>query len=450
MVSVKSERGYVSPNPITSMSWWGQQFDELEKVPELQWPRSVAVYHRMRTDSQVASVLRAVTLPIIRTTWELDADGCHPEVVALVSDDLGLPVKGEATQRRRNRTRDRFSWADHLRLALLSQVYGHAVFEQVYRLDDHGMIRLHKLGYRPPSTIERFEVARDGGLDAVVQKGEFLDKAVRLPVSDLVVYVQDREGANWQGRSLLRAAYKPWILKDRALRVQSETVERNGLGIPTYTAGEPVGLGTPDEIQAQVDAELDEGLDIATSLRAGSESGVALRNGAKLDLKGVTGTLPDADKPIRYYDEQIARAVLAHFLNLGTETGSWALGSTFADFFSGSLNSIALMVADVVNAHIIEDLVDLNFGPDEPAPRLVYSEIGGGVTVEQIKALCDAGVIFPDRVLEEYLRDNLGLPAKDPAMKSAQAAPATAQANAMARRLVDILTTDQPKEGIHG
>ena len=177
---------------------------------------------------------------------------------------------------------------------------------------------------------------------------------------------------------------------------------------------------------------------------------MALRNGAKLDLKGVTGTLPDADKPIRYYDEQIARAVLAHFLNLGTETGSWALGSTFADFFSGSLNSIALMVADVVNAHIIEDLVDLNFGPDEPAPRLVYSEIGGGVTVEQIKALCDAGVIFPDRVLEEYLRDNLGLPAKDPAMKSAQAAPATAQANAMARRLVDILTTDQPKEGIHG
>lgn len=448
MVSVKTEKGYASQAGAAGWSWWGSQFDDLEKVPELQWPQSVAVYHKMRTDSQVASVLRAVTLPIIRTTWELDATGCRPEVVALVSDDLGLPVKGEADPRRRSRTRDRFSWTDHLRLALLSQVYGHAVFEQVYRVDEAGLVRLRKLGYRPPSTIDRFEVARDGGLEAVVQRGAIDSASTRLPVSDLVVYCQDREGANWQGRSLLRAAYKPWVLKDRALRVQSETIERNGLGIPTYTAGDPAGENvSPEERQGLVDAELDEGLAIATSLRAGNESGVALRYGAKLDLKGVTGTLPDADKPIRYYDEQIARAVLAHFLNLGTETGSWALGSTFADFFSGSLNSIALMVADVVNAHVIEDLVDLNWGPDEPAPRVVFSEIGGGVTVEQIKALCDAGVIFPDRVLEEYLRDNLGLPAKDPNTKTAQAAnSAPPAARAMANRLVDLLTTES-KEG---
>lgn len=44
----------------------------------------------------------------------------------------------------------------------------------------------------------------------------------------------------------------------------------------------------------------------------------------------MSGDLPDTDAPIKYHDEQIARAVLAHFLNLGTQTGSWALGSTFA------------------------------------------------------------------------------------------------------------------------
>jgi hypothetical protein len=58
-------------------------------------------------------------------------------------------------------------------------------------------------------------------------------------------------------------------------------------------------------------------------------------------LVGVDGDLPDADTPIRYHDEQIARAVLAHFLNLGTQTGSWALGTTFADFFTLSLQSVA-------------------------------------------------------------------------------------------------------------
>jgi hypothetical protein len=57
--------------------------------------------------------------------------------------------------------------------------------------------------------------------------------------------------------------------------------------------------------------------------------------------EGCDGTLPSTDEPIRYHDEQIARAVLAHFLNLGTETGSWALGSTFANFFTDSLNAVA-------------------------------------------------------------------------------------------------------------
>jgi hypothetical protein len=61
---------------------------------------------------------------------------------------------------------------------------------------------------------------------------------------------------------------------------------------------------------------------------------------------------------VRYFDEQIARAVLAHFLNLGTQTGSWALGSTFADFFVSSLQATAQQVADTATQHIVEDWVD--------------------------------------------------------------------------------------------
>ena len=58
--------------------------------------------------------------------------------------------------------------------------------------------------------------------------------------------------------------------------------------------------------------------------------------------------------------------MLAHFLNLGTETGSWALGSTFADFFTQSLNAVAEQVCDVVQQHVIEDLVDLNWVRTSP------------------------------------------------------------------------------------
>ena len=68
----------------------------------------------------------------------------------------------------------------------------------------------------------------------------------------------------------------------------------------------------------------------------------------------------------------IARSMLANVLNLGQArgTGSWALGTTLNDVLSLEIESIAENVRDTATRHIIEDLVEANYGPDEPAPRL--------------------------------------------------------------------------------
>jgi hypothetical protein len=284
--------------------------------------------------------------------------------------------------------------------------FGHSPFEQVYRIDEPrpGGAHLAKLAWRPPRTIAGFNVADDGGLVAIEQyapAGKTLTRPI--PVDRLVVYVLEREGGNWIGRSLLRNCYKNWLIKDRLLRVQAQTIERNGMGVPRYTAGAE-------------GEDLTAGLAIAKSWRSGEASGAAIPNGAHLDLVGVTGTLPDANTPIRYHDEQIARAVLAHFLNLGTQTGSWALGTTFADFFTLSLQTLAQQIADVASQHIVEDLVDVNWGEDEPAPLVGFEEIGTRqtATAAALKALLDAGAIFPDRELEESLRQLYGLPPAQP------------------------------------
>lgn len=392
---------------------WDNLLDEDEQNPELRWPQSVRVYDRMRSeDAQVGSVLRAVTMPIMSTQWAIDPNGADDEVVDLVSQDLGLPIRGRRATAL-PRLRGRFSWMEHLRHALLSLVFGHAFFEQVYRIDDAGRAHLRKLAYRPPQTISAIEVAADGGLVAISQHGWAASKEVRIPVDRLVAYVSEREGGRWQGRSLLRQAYKDWLLKDRALRVQSMTLERNGLGIPTYT-GAPIPDGaTPAERDAWVESQIESGLKLATELRAGQSAGASIPHGAKLAMQGVDGDLPNSDAPIRYYDEQIARAVLAHFLNLGTETGSWALGSTFADFFTQTLNAVAQSVADTAQQHVIEDLVDLNWGESVPAPRLMFDRIGSTITADAIKALIDCGAIWPDKTLEEHLRDSFNLPAQD-------------------------------------
>ncbi|WP_431841415.1 phage portal protein family protein [Calidifontibacter indicus] len=385
-------------------SWLGSLVDEAETAPELQWPLNILVYDRMRRqESQVVSVLRAVKLPILRAEWSIDPAGADDDVVQLVSEDLGLPVKGRDSKPL-PRTRDRFSWNEHLRHALLMLDFGHMFFEQVYRIDATGRARLRKLGPRLPRTLSAVTVADDGGLMSITQHPiSMKTKSRPIPVAHLVAYCNEREGGNWFGQSLLRAAYKNWLIKDVMLRVQAQTVDRNGMGVPIYEA-------------APGETSLDKGLKLATSLRSGDNAGAAIPNGAKLGLYGVDGNLPDADKVIRYHDEQMARAVLAHFLNLGTQTGSWALGSTFADFFTLSLQAVADELADVATQHIVEDLVDINFGLEVPAPRIVCAPINSrrDATAEAIKILVDAGVITAGDDIERFVRSTYGLPAMTP------------------------------------
>lgn len=400
------EVGYAVADPGTD--WWQIGSLDDETTPELRWPQCIPVYDAMRKqDAQVGSVLRAVTYPVRSTRWWIDPAGARDEVVQHCSQDLGIPVMGQDSVP--GRTRNRFSWSFHLRHALLMIPFGHMYFEQLYGIDDAtGLAHLRKLGPRMPRSIEKFKVARDGGLDGIVQKPPGLatssaQNEIFIPTSRLVAYVNEREGGNWAGTSLLRTAYKNWLLKDRVLRTQTSSIDRNGMGIPRYTGG-------PDN----TDEELEHGEQLAADARAGDNSGISIRNGSMFDLVGVDGTLPDTMKPIQYHDEQIARAVLAHFLNLGTQTGSWALGTTFADFFTQSLVAVATDVADTFTGHVIEDLVDLNWGPDEPAPRLVFEEIGSNAAAlaTAIKTLVDAKVLTADEGLEAHTRLALKLPRK--------------------------------------
>lgn len=410
-----AELGYQADTGVVT---WGTLISWVaERNPDLAWPNSIDVFDRMRReDPQVKSVLRAVTLPIMRTDWVIDGAGCRPEVVEHVARDLGLPIKGKPFVAPRRR-KDRFSFKDFLRLSLLELVYGHSVFEQVYSIDDDGSTHLRKLAWRPPRTIAKFDVANDGGLNAIEQHGTVGGADIRIPVDRLVVFVNEREGANWVGESLLRAAYKMFVLKDRVLRIQALTAERNGLGLPVVTTAAPQESWDFAEATAWLDKQIEAAEEIAKDARSGDAAGVGLPNGASMQFVGVTGKLPDTDQFIRYYDEQIARAVLANFLNLGgnNSKGSYALSDVLGSFFTDSLNTIAEQVADIVDQHVIEDLVDLNYGPEEPAPRLVPGPIGERqqITAEVIKALVDCRALIVDEPLRAFVRDRWGIPIED-------------------------------------
>lgn len=398
------ERGYATES---SGGYWVDLTQEA--TPELAWPLSVEVFDKMRRqDSQVSSVLGAVTTPIVRTGWSLDATGCDREVAESVARSLGLPIAGDTPEqdpRNQTRGRDRFSWNEHLRLALLMLTFGHSYFEQVYRLDEEAtaragrdQYRIRKLALRPSRTISEIKVARDGGLVSIQQHGSGLiaTSAPVLPVNRLVAYVHQREGANWLGRSLLRSAYKNWLLKDRALRTWSTTVDRNGTGVPVYT-------GAPGE------TSLEAGEDLAVSVRSGENAGGAIPHEAKLELMGVNGRLPDTAEFVRYQDEAIARSALGHFLNLGSQgggqVGSYNYGQVLANTFNLSLGEVADQVAETATFHVIEDLVDINFGPSVAAPRLIHNEIGS--TASELDDVREAAGLTTDADLAKFIRTNV-------------------------------------------
>lgn len=378
---------------------------------ELTFPHSAQVYAKMgREDAQVTSVLRAVTLPIRRATWYVDPNGAPDEIVSAVSEDLRLRTKGEDPSKPFAPRSGRVSWEKHIEQALKALQYGNMFFEQVYAPDADGREHLVKLAPRWPGTIQSIDIADDGGLESIRQSPLSTKRRVgevrTIPVDRLVAYVFDDEGSRWTGKSVLRPAYKHWKLRDSLLRLELSTLDRNGMGVPVYTGS---------EMAADPDKDLEDGQTIVEGFRAGEHAGASIPQGAKLQLLGVSGQLVSPREAIAYHDSMIAKSVLAHFLNLEGKGGSYALAETQSDLFVQSLQTTAEWIADVATQHIVEDLVRVAF-PDHRGlmPRIAFDPIASKKEIlpADLAALNNAGLILPDKDLEEDLRRRYTLPPK--------------------------------------
>lgn len=339
--------------------------ESLDPNPDLRFPLSVLQWDTMRrTDDQVGAVLRAVTLPIRRAPWTVEGADVRPEVLEFVRSELGIPQPGEGRRRQR---RHGVTWSEHLRAALLCLPLGFMAFEQVYqpelggawaeRLGLPGVIHLRKLAPRMPATITDIRTGRDGGLVGIVQQPEpgaeltaqaFRDNGIFIPVDRLVMYVNEMEGADWSGTSILRTAYRAWYLKDQLVRVDAQAAERNGMGVPVITY--------------QGEEQRERAEQIGRDFRAGARAYLALPDTMQAQLLGVSGGTHDVLSSVKHHDQQIAKSVLAMFLDLGHDSGARALGDTFTDTFTDSLQAVADQIADTATEHIIRDLVELNFG----------------------------------------------------------------------------------------
>lgn len=419
----RTAAGYMS-----DLSLYGStthMLDPLENIPALSFPESVKTFNQMRRDPQLSATMKAYTLPLMAGDWAVDPTGCRDEVVELVADGLGLPIFGGEDRPGPARRRG-VDWDEHLRISMLDLVWGFMPFAKRYEIvtvNGATRAKLMELSERMPSTITAINVNEDTGqLQSITQFGSNTE----ISASDLLWYCHEREGANWVGTSMLRPAYGSWLLKHEAWRVLATSSRRFGAGTPVVEA--PPG-GTPAQI---LEAER-----LAQSIRVGDQGGAGLPQGFKLTLAGITGSVPDTLGFVRYLDQQMSQSVLASVLDLGSSpNGSRALGNTLVSLLRLSWNAVAKEIRTTATRQSIE-IVDYNWGEDEPAPRIVVSNLDREeATVQAVRGLIEVGAITPDPSLESTLRERLRLPAQIEEMR--QAADSLAQTKQLVSLVRDL------------
>lgn len=371
-----------------------------EYFQKLAGVKKVDVYQRMRADAMVEAVLTAVRLPIMAAAWKVELGGRDANAKKardLVEHNL-FEVLGEC-------------WEDEVRNLLTSLLYGFSVSVKQWKVEN-GTALLDELRPIHPKTIlqskEPWVIGPDGKLEGCWQYGpdgeRFREQL--LPGSRIVHLTHDSEFRNPEGRSLLRAAYKHWFIKNELYTYGAIGAERASVGTPIGKYPEGTSTEKQDKFQAAL-----EGITTSESAAITIQTGWELDN-FKLEV--------DADmvmEQIHHHDTKITQCVLAQFLQLGTEGkgGAYALSSDQTDLFLLCLEAIADYLCAKINRRVIPELVGYNLATDQYPKLSATVARQSAVGLASILRQLTAGVnplVTPDEELEDYVRELLQLPAR--------------------------------------
>lgn len=357
-------RGSAHPGAGQVAPWSSFTSQVREHVPELRWPRSNVTYERMLSDSQVWALYTGWVLPAEAYVYWVDPNGNDPGRVAMLAEDLGLPVGAPETEPdaesvERTSLPDEFDFGDMLHEALFAPVFGHYYFEWAGELDGN-VWRITDLAPLHPATIGDVQSSRDGRLQFVRQASGasfslmggtvWASDAPRIGPERLVPFVWWPDAQRrWLGRSLLRSQYRSWLCKDVLIRVDVTNHERAG-GVPW--------IETDERYEGNDLADLQR---LAAEFRVDEDGGAALPPGALLRLAKVAGS--DVIGSIRYHDEQMAAVWHSMVRTLAqTPNGSRALGGTFADLETLARRALVAAALKAVNRYVCARWWFWNFG----------------------------------------------------------------------------------------
>ena len=364
--------------------------------------KAIAIYDEMRSsDATVNAVLKALKLPILSTPWSIES----------------ADVEDQAANDQAELVRDTFErleggFKNHLREALASLDFGFYYFEKVYTLRA-GRVVLQKLAPRIPTAHYKWETS-DPNIPGVMQMLPMTASPGKtttpsIPFTKLVLYTNEKEGDNFEGRSILRTAYKHWFLKNMLYKLDGIKHER-GAGI--LVIGLPEGSSDEDKTDAE---------NMGKNFKV-NEQAYIIKPSKEWEVEMLTAGIESQSGPlmesVRHHDRMILQNILAQFLDLGSgKTGSFSLSKDQSSFFTLALRAIAEQIEEVVNDQIIKQLIDFNWGKQEMYPVFRFQQVGDVDYTEMsevLERLMNAGLVKKDPELMSWVTKTFGLPERTP------------------------------------
>lgn len=364
-------------------------------------------YDKMRrSDSQVKMLLSCIKNPIKSAKWKVaPAEQDNPEYekhAKLVEKALFQDM--------------RTHWKKFINESLTMLEFGHAVFERTHKVVKFDpelgtYISIKDLSWRSPKTIERWDLHTEGDckgeLKSIAQYA-YGDLGVLIDIKacNLIVFVLDMEGSDYQGTSILRACYGNYFKKNNYSKI-------NAIGIEKFAVPTPIGTIPPGQENSEAKDTFEQVLRKYTSHQCNY---IIKPEGFNIDWNNNTYDPQKVEVSIDNEDKRMAKAILANFLELGQGSGSYALSNDLSDFFLSSIKYIAeAEIAETLNKTIVKEIIDLNFPGVKKYPKLIpygIDDKAGKEFAEIISMLTEKKIIIADDVLEKDIRKRYDLPEK--------------------------------------
>jgi hypothetical protein len=321
---------------------------------------TLETYDKIYKHYQVKAAIATLSFSIQQIEWFIKSDDPQIQrVVQLAVDRIWNSLIRSISKS------FRYGYSPNVKVWELSKIDGkeYVVYKQIKDLDPkYCKVKLDKYG-----NYQGFYYKEN---NLLASNATMLGQLV--PPEYSFWYTSEMENGNHYGNSALKAVYKSWYFSEKMHVFCNRYYER--FGEPLVVGRAPSVSYIKDPKTGAVKTAQEAMREVIASIRSHSSAQLPSDQDEKgnyvYDLKYLESQMRgfDFENYLSRLDREISFGLLFPALIMGGDKGgSYALGESQIQAFYTNLMGIMDNVVDYVNAYIIPQLVEYNFGPDKEA-----------------------------------------------------------------------------------